>query len=173
MRVIAVAALLTAVAGIASAQAPSPQKTAVLKNGAGTTIGQVTLTDAPRGVLLRVEASGLAPGWHGIHFHEKGDCSDPAFKMAGGHVHQMSPTVHGLLNPQANDLGDLPNLYAGPDGKANAEFYSTFVALHDGTARANLLDADGSAVVIHAHADDLTTQPIGGAGDRVACGVVK
>jgi Cu-Zn family superoxide dismutase len=173
MRVIAVAALLTAAAGIAGAQTPSTQKTAVLKNGAGATIGQVTLTDAPRGVLLRVEASGLAPGWHGIHFHEKGDCSDPAFKMAGGHVHQMSPTVHGLLNPQANDLGDLPNLYAGPDGKANAEFYSTFVAMHDGTARANLLDADGSAVVIHAKVDDLATQPIGGAGDRVACAVVK
>ena len=172
MRMI-VAALLTTVAGIAVAQAPSPQKVAALKNAAGATIGQVTLTDAPRGVVLRVEASGLAPGWHGIHFHEKGDCSDPAFKMAGGHVHQMSPTVHGLLNPQANDLGDLPNLYAGPDGKANAEFYSSYVAMHDGTTRANLLDADGSAVVIHAHTDDLSTQPIGGAGDRVACGVVK
>ncbi len=173
MRMIAAAALLTAAAGIAGAQAPATPKVATLKNAAGSTIGQVTLTDASRGVLVRVEASGLAPGWHGIHFHEKGDCSDPAFKMAGGHVHQMTPVMHGLLNPQANDLGDLPNVYAGPDGKVNAEFYSTYVAMRDGTARANLLDADGSAVVIHAKPDDLMTQPIGGAGDRVACAVVK
>ena len=173
MRVMAVAALLTAAAGLAGAQVPTAPKVAIFKNAAGAEIGRATLTDAPRGVLVHIEVSGLAPGWHGIHFHEKGDCSDPAFKMAGGHVHQMSPTVHGLLNPQANDLGDLPNLYAGPDGKANAEFYSTYVAMHDGTARANLLDADGSAVVIHAHVDDLTTQPIGGAGDRIACAVVK
>ncbi len=172
MRVMAVAALLAA-AGIAGAQPPASPKIATLKNGTGATIGQVTLTDGPRGVLVRVEASGLAPGWHGIHFHEKGDCSDPAFKMAGGHVHQMSPSVHGLLNPQANDLGDLPNVYAGADGKVNAELYSTLVAMREGTARANLLDTDGSAVVIHAKPDDLSTQPIGGAGDRVACAVVK
>lgn len=173
MRVMAVAALLTAAAGLAGAQVPMPPKVAALKNGAGAMIGQVTLTDGPRGVLVRVEASGLTPGWHGVHFHEKGDCSDPAFKMAGGHVHQMSPSVHGLLNSQANDLGDLPNVYAGPDGKVNAEIYSTYVAMRDGTARANLLDADGSAVVIHAKPDDYASQPIGGAGDRVACAVVK
>lgn len=173
MRMMAAATLLIAAAGLAGAQAATMSKVAILRNAAGAEIGRATLTDAPRGVLVRIEASGLTPGWHGIHFHEKGDCTDPAFKTAGGHVHQMSPTVHGLLNPQANDLGDLPNLYAGPDGKANAEFYSTYVAMRDGTARANLLDADGSAVVIHAHADDLATQPIGGAGDRVACGVVK
>jgi Cu-Zn family superoxide dismutase len=173
MRVMLAAALLTVATGAAGAQAPVAPKVAILKNGAGAAIGQVTLTDAPRGVLLRVEASGLTPGWHGMHFHEKGDCSDPAFKMAGGHVHQMTPSVHGLLNPQANDLGDLPNVYAGPDGKVSAEVYSPYVAMREGTARANLLDADGSAVVIHAKADDYMSQPIGGAGDRVACAVVK
>jgi Cu-Zn family superoxide dismutase len=167
------AALLVAVAGVAIAQPSMAPKVAILKNGAGAEIGQVTLTDAPRGVLLRVEASGLTPGWHGMHFHEKGDCSDPAFKMAGGHVHQMTPAVHGLLNPQANDLGDLPNVFAGPDGKVNAEVYSPYVSMREGTARANLLDADGSAVVIHAKADDYRSQPIGGAGDRAACAVVK
>lgn len=164
-------------AGAAIAQAPQVKaplvNTTVLKNAAGAVIGHVTLTDAPSGVLIRVEASGLTPGWHGIHFHEKGDCSDAAFKMSGGHVHSMTPSVHGLLNPQASDQGDLPNLHVGADGTAAAEMFSPLVALHAGTPRADLLDADGSAVVIHAAADDYMTQPIGGAGARVACAVVK
>lgn len=181
MRIVLVALTAVSTAGIAIAQtppaapvAPAPlMKMAELKGSGGATTGKVMLTEAPNGVLLRVEASGLTPGWHGIHFHEKGDCSDAAFKMAGGHVHSMTPVTHGLLNPQANDQGDLTNLYAGADGKATAEIFSTMVAMHAGTARANLLDADGSAVVIHAKPDDYSTQPIGGAGDRVACAVVK
>lgn len=179
MRILPVLAGLL-LAGSAFAQtptapaAPAPAgKTVALKNGAGAVIGHVTLTDAPHGVLVRVEASGLTPGWHGIHFHEKGDCSDAAFKMSGGHVHTMTPSVHGLLNPQASDQGDLPNLHVGADGTAAAEMFSPLVALHAGTPRADLLDADGSAVVIHAAADDYMTQPIGGAGARVACAVVK
>jgi Cu-Zn family superoxide dismutase len=184
MRIAIAAALLAAAAGIAGAQAPVGQvapppssapagKTAMLMGVGGKAIGTVTLTDAPTGVLLRVEASGLAPGWHGIHFHEKGDCSDAAFKMAGGHVHSMTPVVHGLLHQGANDQGDLTNVYAGADGKVNAEIFSTMASLHAAPGFANLLDADGSAVVIHASADDYTTQPIGGAGARVACAVVK
>ncbi|WBO22485.1 superoxide dismutase[Cu-Zn] [Sphingomonas abietis] len=176
MRILPVFAGLL-LAGTAIAQdpiaAPQTVKTSELKNGAGAVIGHVTLTDAPHGVLLRVEASGLTPGWHGIHFHEKGDCSDAAFKMSGGHVHTMTPSIHGLLNPQASDQGDLPNIFAGADGTATAELFTPLVALHAGTARADLLDADGSAVVIHAAADDYKTQPIGGAGARVACAVVK
>ena len=164
------AALL--LAGAAVAQTPLT-KTATLKDGKGADIGTVTLTDAPKGVLVRVEASGLTPGWHGIHFHEKGDCSDAGFKLSGGHVHTMTPSVHGLLNPQASDQGDLPNIYAGADGKAVAELFSPFASLTAAKGRANLLDADGSAIVIHAMPDDYMTQPIGGAGARVACAVVK
>lgn len=159
-------------AGAAVAQTPLT-KTAMLKDGKGADIGTVTLTDAPKGVLVRVEASGLTPGWHGIHFHEKGDCSDAGFKLSGGHVHNMGPSVHGLLNPKATDQGDLPNIHADADGKAMAELFSPFASLTAAKGRANLLDADGSAIVIHASPDDYTTQPIGGAGARVACAVVK
>ncbi len=169
------AALLLAGGAMAQTTADTPPltKTATLKDGKGADIGTVTITDAPMGVLVRVEASGLTPGWHGIHFHEKGDCSDAAFKMSGGHVHTMTPSVHGLLNPKATDQGDLPNIYAGADGKAMADLYSPYASLKAVKGRANLLDADGSAVVIHASPDDYSTQPIGGAGARVACAVVK
>ncbi|KRB85666.1 superoxide dismutase [Sphingomonas sp. Root710] len=164
--------LIASLALVAAAPVAAP-RTYALKGATGAAIGQVTLTDAPKGVLLHVEAHGLTPGWHAVHFHEKADCSDAMFKSAGGHVHMMAPTVHGLLNSEANDLGDLPNLFIGADGSGAAEIFSPFVSLQAGTARANLLDADGSALVIHAMPDDYMTQPIGGAGTRVACGEIR
>jgi superoxide dismutase, Cu-Zn family len=169
--ILATAATL-AIGSVAIAQAPAA-KTIELQNAQHKAIGTATLTDAPKGVLLRVEASGLTPGWHGIHFHEKGDCSDAAFKAAGGHVHAATPTVHGLLNPQANDDGDLTNIHADAKGKVMAEIFSPLVSLNGAGSRPALLDADGSALVIHAKPDDYNTQPIGGAGDRVACAVIK
>lgn len=139
----------------------------------GAVHGHVQVTAAPKGVIVRVEAKGLTPGWHGIHFHEKGSCEAPKFTSAGGHVHTVKPVVHGLLNEKANDDGDLPNLYVAADGTATVELYSTLIALKGDAKRPNLLDADGASLVIHANPDDYTTQPIGGAGDRVACAVLK
>jgi Cu-Zn family superoxide dismutase len=81
--------------------------------------------------------------------------------------------VHGLLNPNANDSGDLPNIFADSAGSATAEIYSTLVSFQGGSTTPSLLDTDGSAVVIHANADDHTSQPIGGAGGRVACAVIR
>jgi Cu-Zn family superoxide dismutase len=151
----------------AAAPALAAPTVAELKNNAGQAIGQVTLTEAPKGVLMRVETKGLAPGWHGLHFHEKADCSKADFTSAGGHTHGAGDRVHGLLNPAGNETGDLPNLYVGADGAGSTEVFSTFLKLSD------LKDADGSAVVIHASPDDFTTQPIGGAGARVACAAIK
>ena len=88
-------------------------------------------------------------------------------------MHAATPVVHGLLNPQANDDGDLPNIFVGADGKVTVELYSTLVALEPGTSRPALLGPAGAAVVIHASPDDYTTQPIGGAGARIACAVLR
>lgn len=147
--------------------------TALVKLGDGKDAGVITLTEAPHGVLLKLNLKGLTPGWHAIHFHEKGDCGAPDFKSAGSHVHTAATTTHGLLNPEANDSGDLPNIFASADGAAVAEIYSTLVSLKGAGGRPALLDADGSALVIHASPDDHMTQPIGGAGARAACGVIK
>jgi Cu-Zn family superoxide dismutase len=156
------ATLLPALAGISDLKGPD-----------GSARGTVTVSAAPKGVVLKIEAKGLTPGWHGIHFHEKGSCADPKLTSAGSHVHNAKPVVHGLLNPNANDSGDLPNIFADSTGSATAEIYSTLVSFKGGSAMPSLLDADGSAVVIHANADDHTSQPIGGAGDRVACAVIR
>jgi Cu-Zn family superoxide dismutase len=155
----------------AGAEAPK-SVTAEIKNTDGLTIGTATVTEAPKGVLLRIEATTLPNGWHGMHFHEKGDCSDPKFANAGGHVHQGDKVVHGLLNPDSNDSGDLSNVYAGADGNLTTEVYSTLVSLSSGQG-ATLSDEDGFAIVIHAAPDDYTTQPIGGAGARIACAAFK
>ena len=164
-RFFAATALAAMIAGAAEA---APQTLiAELKNSTGQTVGAVIATEAPKGVLLKVEAKGLSAGWHGLHFHEKGDCSKSDFTSAGAHVHGSAAAVHGLLNPAANDLGDLPNVHAGADGAVSAEVFSSLVTLKA------LRDADGSAVVIHANPDDHMAQPIGGAGPRVACAVIK
>lgn len=166
--------IILAAASLASSALAAPaSRTSDLTGAGGKTIGSVTVTGAPGGVILRVAASGLTPGWHGAHFHEKGDCSDAAFKNSGGHIHTTMPVVHGLLNPGGNDSGDLPNIFVGADGKAQVELYSTLVRLAATDAHPALLDADGSALVIHASPDDYTTQPIGGAGARVACAVIR
>ncbi|WP_446744377.1 superoxide dismutase[Cu-Zn] [Silvibacterium acidisoli] len=168
---LAVALTLVTVSAL-PAQAPDAH-TGELKNAGGSSIGTITVTGLPKGVLLRVEAKGLTPGWHGMHFHEKGDCSDAAFKSAGAHVHSTTPVVHGIMNADANDAGDLPNLYVNADGSATVEVYSTLVSLKGDNGKPALLDADGAAVVIHASPDDYKTQPIGGSGARVACAVIK
>lgn len=163
MRPIAIAAALA----LAASAALAHPMTVELKTGAGASAGKATLTEAPKGVLMKVEAKGLAPGWHGLHFHEKADCSKADFTSAGAHTHGPDKAMHGLLNPAANETGDLPNLYAGADGIGNAEVFTGLTTLKA------LKDADGSALVIHLNADDHMAQPIGGAGARVACGEIR
>ncbi len=146
----------------------------------GSDTGYVVLTNAPgAGVLMRVDLKGLTQGWHGIHLHNVGDCSDggDGFKASGGHVDPENRD-HGLLNPNGPERADLPNIYANADGRATAEIFNSAVALYaseEAAAAAGpypLMDEDGFAIVVHANADDHETQPIGGAGPRVACAAI-
>ena len=135
----------------------------------GESIGSAKLIDGPNGMLIRLELApgSLEPGWHGIHLHATGDCSDIGmYKMSGGHVGKMEGG-HGLLNPKGPENGDLPNIWAAADGSAGYEAFTTLDTL------GALVDEDGSAIIIHEGEDDHMTQPIGGAGARVACGVIK
>lgn len=136
----------------------------------GAQIGRAAVRGTPaQGVLLEVEidAGGLAPGWHGLHLHQVGDCSDiGAFTNSGGHV-GLIEGGHGFLNEAGPEAGDLPNIWAGEDGSAGGEFITDRLAV---AAHAPaLLDGDGTALIIHESRDDHASQPIGGAGARVAC----
>ncbi len=115
---------------------------------------------------LRVEASGLAQGVHGIHVHAVGRCDSPDFASAGPHWNPAG-RQHGRDNPQGMHQGDLPNLTIGADGRGSIE-----VAVGGATSMAGLLDADGAALVIHAAPDDYRTDPSGNSGARIACGVI-
>ncbi len=134
----------------------------------GTIIGTVNIQAAPTGSLIRLtmDEGALSPGWHGLHLHQTGQCSDTGiFRLSGGHVGKTHGQ-HGLLNPDGPEPGDLPNIWVAADGSAGYEAFSNLVTLAD------LTDGDGSALIIHAQPDDHRTQPIGGAGGRIACAAI-
>ena len=137
----------------------------------GSAIGTVTFEQTPSGVLINVDVTNLPPGPHGIHLHEFGACT-PDFSAAKGHINPDG-VAHGLRHPDGPDQGDLPLLFVHADGTARAEFYHTRVNVVGGNDNPTLLDEDGSSVIIHDKPDDHFTQPIGGAGGRIACGVIK
>jgi Cu-Zn family superoxide dismutase len=140
---------------------------ATLKGPDGAPMGTVTLTQGPKGVLVSADLEGLAPGAHGFHIHETGACS-PDFDAAGGH-YNPGGTGHGVLDAGGFHAGDLPNVLAGADGNARADFFTPNVTLADGAAN-SLFDADGSAIIVHVNPDSYGADA--GAGGRVACGVV-
>jgi len=150
---------------------PEPATASATMLGAdGLEIGYARFEQGPTGLLIRMEIApgGLTPGWHGLHLHEKGDCSDVgAYQLSGGH-HGKEDGAHGLMNPDLGpEPGDLPNAWAAADGSAGYEAFTLLTQL------APALGGDGLSIIIHAGEDDHRSQPIGGAGARVACGVVN
>jgi Cu-Zn family superoxide dismutase len=146
----------------------------------GEAMGTVEFRDGLGGVVMRVEMTGLSPGWHGVHLHVTADCSDGAagFKASGGHINPDN-VEHGLLNPGGAHRADIPNILAEDAGQVRAEIFRAGVHLKPSEEAAAingpfpLLDDDGFAVVVHANPDDHMSQPIGGSGDRVACAAIK
>ncbi|HTR46358.1 MAG TPA: superoxide dismutase family protein [Verrucomicrobiae bacterium] len=167
-----VPALFCFSAAVALGDAAPKSAHADIVNAQGAKIGTAKLKATSGGVSITVKVSQLAAGDHGIHIHAVGKCDGPDFKTAGGH---FNPTMahHGINNAQNPHphAGDLLNLVVGKDGKAKATFVDNAVTLGDG---ANSLFHDGgTALVIHAKADDLMSDPSGNSGDRIACGVIE
>jgi len=142
---------------------------AELTNTSGQSVGTARFTQAGNVVRILVEAKGLPPGPHGAHVHAVGKCDPPDFNSAGAHFNPTNKQ-HGALNPQGSHAGDLPNLTVGPDGTGRME--TTTEQLSLGSGPSSVWDADGSALVVHANADDFKTDPTGNSGARVACGVL-
>ncbi|MGB3259598.1 superoxide dismutase family protein [Paenisporosarcina sp.] len=137
----------------------------------GKGIGTAELTETEAGVRIHLLLKGMTPGVKAIHFHEVGKCEYPKFTTAGSHVNPTNKQ-HGFDNPKGYHYGDLPNLTVGENGEVDLEITSPHVTLEKGKSN-SLLDADGSALVIHEKADDYKTDPSGNSGDRIACGVLK
>lgn len=143
---------------------------AELKDADGKTVGTAELQDTPSGLLMTVTLQGLSPGEHAFHIHETGACEPPAFESAGGHFNPHGKE-HGYMSPAGNHAGDLPNIHVPESGNLTFEAIARQASLGDGPG--NVLDSDGSALMIHAGPDDYKTDPAGGAGDRIACGVIQ
>ncbi len=182
-----------ALAAADSAQAQEPHATAreagaqaepaivsTIIDASGAEIGEAQLyPGAGLGVLIRVSigAGGLEPGWHGLQIHETGLSDDiRSFTLSGGQVGYPDPDdesgpfagiQHGLLNPEGPEAGDMPNIWAHADGSAMYEAYNDRLALAGHAP--SVIDDDSAAMIIHSGRDDQLSQPIGGAGPRVAC----
>ncbi|QSR15681.1 superoxide dismutase family protein [Novosphingobium sp. KA1] len=168
--VLALGASLLAAPGLA-ADAPPPVLRAEVVGADGKPLGTVSVQQTPAGVLVTTDLKGLPEGDHGFHFHEKGLCDAAGkFASAGGHFTAGDP-VHGLMSMGGPHGGDMPNQHVGPDGMLKVQVLNTGVTIAPGSK--SIVDADGTALVIHANADDYTSQPAGNAGGRIACAVLS
>lgn len=158
-----------ALAATGTALAASTTATATIKLANGNDAGTVTFTAGTAGVLLKFDLKGLPPGPHAVHVYETGKC-EGNFDSAG-RIYNPLGAGHGFLADEGPMAGDLPNIHAGADGAVVAEILSPFFTLST-ESDDNLFDADGTALVVLENADDYETDPDGGAGARIGCGVI-
>ncbi|NOV03354.1 superoxide dismutase family protein [Paenibacillus planticolens] len=152
-----------------TASTPPMQVTLIGTNGQPT--GTAQLTAVQEGVRIDLQVSGLKPGLHGFHIHEKSACEAPTFDSAGAHFNPMHKQ-HGFLNPKGFHAGDLPNLVVDEQGNGRLSTVTQSVVLLPDKPN-SLLKPGGTSLVIHEKEDDLKTDPSGNSGKRIACGSVK
>lgn len=149
---------------------PVPIAVADLSPTQGSTAsGTATFVERSGKLIVDGRFKGLAPGQHGIHIHEKGDCSAPDAMSAGGHYNPTGES-HGAADGAKRHGGDLGNLTADANGDATWNVTLDSGRIGIGKLAANTIA--GKALVIHADPDDLASQPAGNSGKRVACGVI-
>ena len=166
-RILLAALVLSACSrGVSVGTDKSPSATANILDLNGKTVGVATFQQSAVGVAVDVKATNLPAGSHGLHIHPIGNC-DPAngYAAAGSHMNPDNKQ-HGLNNPAGPHAGDLPNLDIDASGKGHLRTVDNRFTVEQ------LLDADGSSILIHANKDDYMTQPSGGSGAKIACGVI-
>jgi Cu-Zn family superoxide dismutase len=169
-KITALAAFALLATAIVAANKPV---TVSLKDGTGKDVGTAKISDGAggKGVKIALSLKGLPPGEHALHFHTTAKCEGPAFTTAGGHFNPTN-AHHGINNTMSPKphAGDMPNFTVKPDGTAKLTVENSAVTLGDGAN--SLFAGGGTALMIHAKADDLMSDPAGNAGDRMACGTI-
>jgi len=168
IRLIAIAVASALISGCAGMTGNGASAVAVLEATKGNaTAGTVNFTQKGDKVQVSARISGLAPGNHGFHIHEKGDCSSGDGLSAGGHFNPASqPHAHPAST--ARHAGDMPMLVAGSDGIATLNVDLDVITIGNGQN-----DIVGKGLIVHKDPDDFKTQPTGNAGARVACSVIR
>ena len=167
-RLLAAALLLLCLPAEAAQKAKAIARLAGLD---GKPRGTATFEALNRGVLITFDLQGLPPGPHGIHLHTSGNCNAKTGFTAAGPILTLVPGKrHGYLAEGGPVAGDLPNQFAGADGRLRASLVTTSFSL--GNGKKSIFDRDGVSVILDQRGDDYRTQPLGNAGNRIACGVV-
>jgi superoxide dismutase, Cu-Zn family len=148
---------------------PPPAAVTHLADSAGRVVGNAVFLQDGGSVRILLDVFGVAPGSKAVHIHEVGQCDAPSFESAGAHFNP-DKKQHGTGNPRGPHAGDLPNVFVEATGKGHLEFTAKRVTLKKGAH--SLLDGKGTALVLHADADDMRTDPDGDSKGRVACGVI-
>lgn len=154
--------------GAAPAAGQGRQAAGTLQNAEGAEIGNVIITETASGVMhfiLDVQEGAVPAAQHALHIHENGVCEGPTFESAGGHL--ADGKEHGVHSAKGPHPGDLPNITMGASGALHVEAFMPAMPMDQ------VLDQNGSAVVIHSGVDDYVSQPSGNAGDRIACAVLQ
>ena len=164
-RIVAFAGLL-AIVLVAATQPVTVQ----MKDGKGQDVGSAVISEKKGGgVQIKLNFKNLPPGEHALHFHAVAKCEGPAFTTATGHFNPAGKK-HGLQNPDGPHAGDMPNFTVSAKGTAKTTIVDPNVTLGDGAN--SLFTNGGTALMIHAKADDMKSDPAGNAGDRIACGTI-
>lgn len=141
-----------------------------LEDRDGRTVGEAVLRETAHGVIVTAKLRNLPPGEHGFHVHEHGVC-EPPFETAGAHFNPGMRS-HGFEDPKGPHAGDLPNVVVPASGEIEVELLARDLTLKEGATN-SLIDADGAALLVHAKADDYSSDPSGDSGDRIACGIIE
>lgn len=170
MSLIIVAAGTIALVGCSTMSGMSrPDARADVRNADGAVVGEALIYQRGGDLEVRLGVTNLAAGTYGTHIHMVGQCEAPKFTSAGGHWNPMG-RQHGLESAMGPHSGDLPNIVTNVSGSGTLTFRVPAQAV---SGPGGIIDADGGAIVIHAKADDMRTDPSGSSGDRIACGIFR
>jgi Cu-Zn family superoxide dismutase len=156
---------------VATSFAATKPVTVQLNDAKGQSVGTAVISEVKgdSGVSIKLNLMNLPPGEHALHFHQNPKCEAPGFTTAGGHFNP-DKKKHGLDNPEGHHAGDMANFTV--DGKGKAKTTISDPSVNMGSDDHSIFANGGTALMIHAKADDMKTDPSGNAGDRIACGVI-